>query len=69
MLSYCSFILCIATDRLTERSDRLGMDTVTCTVDERTYCPYVPTRSGDNPTSRQNGTGPLPGYIVAKASS
>jgi hypothetical protein len=61
MLSYCYFILCLTTDWLIERSDRMGMNTVTCPVKERTFCPYVPTRFGDNPNSRQNGAGPLPG--------
>jgi hypothetical protein len=66
MLSYCYVILCIATEWLTERSDRLAMNTVTCPVEERTFCPYVLTRPGDNPTSRQNVTLPLPGYMWLK---
>lgn len=37
MLSYCSFILCLTTDWLIERSDRVGMNTVTCPVEERIF--------------------------------
>jgi hypothetical protein len=40
MLIYCSFILCLATDWLIERSDRIGMNAVVCLVEERTFCPY-----------------------------
>jgi hypothetical protein len=69
MLSYCCFILCLTTDWLIERSDSIGMNTITCIVEERTFCPYVPTRFGDNPTSLQNVAGPLPGDIVADATS
>jgi len=69
MLSYCYFILCLTTDWLIERSDRLGMNTVACPVEERAFCPYVPNCLGDNPISRQNIAGPLPRDTAADASS
>ena len=38
MLDYCYFILCLTTDWLIERSDRIGMNTVACPVGR-----FVPT--------------------------
>jgi len=69
MLSYCYFILCLTPDLFIERSDPLGMNTVACPVVERTFCPYVSNRFGDNPISHQNIVGPLPGDTPADASS